>query len=167
MMNVPGVISGDPGVLAKIAGFTHIDGHAPGVTGEDLCRYVSRGIKTDHECTTADEAKEKLRHGMYILLREGDAAKDVAILSAVVTPLTVSRCCFCTDDRARRPAPRGGIIDHCIRVAVDGGMPLELAIRMATLSAAECFGLADRGLISPGRRADFCVLAKTDRFVIS
>ncbi|MDV0444207.1 adenine deaminase [Methanorbis rubei] len=167
MMNFPGVIHDDPEVLAKLKLFDHVDGHAPGVTGADLCKYVSHGIKTDHECTAAEEAREKLRHGMYIFLREGDAAKDVAVLSSVVTPLTVSRCCFCTDDRHVDSLVREGSIDHCIRVAVASGMPLELALRMATLSAAECFGLTDRGLIAPGRIADFCVLADSDEFSIA
>ncbi|MDV0441265.1 adenine deaminase [Methanorbis furvi] len=164
MMNFPGVIHDDPEVLAKLELFDHVDGHAPGVTGEDLCKYISHGIKTDHECTAAEEAREKLRHGMYIFLREGDAAKDVAVLSSVVTPFTVSRCCFCTDDRHVDSLVREGSIDHCIRVAVASGMPLELALRMATLSAAECFGLHDRGLIAPGRLADFCVLADSPEF---
>ena len=141
MMNFPGVIHDDPSVLAKIRLFRHVDGHAPGVTGDDLCKYVGAGIKTDHECTSAEEAREKLRQGMYILLREGDAAKDVAVLSSVVTPFTVSHCCFCTDDRHVDSLVREGSIDHCIRVAVAAGMSLELALRIATLSAAECFCL--------------------------
>ncbi len=158
MMNVPGVLSNDPEVRVKLDMFSRVDGHAPGLSGENLCRYIACGIRTDHECTTAEEAREKLRRGMYIFLREGDAARDVASLAPAVTPATVSHCCFCTDDRHVDSLIRDGSIDHCIRVAVSAGMPLSRAIRMATLSAAECFGLMDRGLIAPGRVADFCTL---------
>lgn len=166
MMNFPGVLSDDPEILAKLSLFSHVDGHAPGLTGTSLCRYVAHGIKTDHECTSAEEAREKLRHGMYILLREGEAARDVAALSSVVDANTVSRCCFCTDDRHVDTLVREGSLDHCIRVAIKAGMPENLALRMATLSAAECFGLTDRGVIAPGRVADFCILADTDTFTI-
>ena len=166
MMNFPGVLADDPEVLAKLALFSHVDGHAPGLTGADLCRYVAHGIKTDHECTSAEEAREKLRRGMYILMREGEAAKDVAVLAPVVNANTVSRCCFCTDDRHVDSLVHEGSIDHCIRVAIDAGMPENLALRMATLSAAECFGLRDRGLIAPGRIADFCILADSKTFTV-
>ncbi|MEA5036697.1 Adenine deaminase [bioreactor metagenome] len=166
MMNVPGVLSGDPEVLAKLAVFDHIDGHAPGLSGEALCRYVSRHIKTDHECTSADEGREKLSLGMYVFLREGDAAKNIAALSSIVNDITAARCCFCTDDRHTDSLVRDGSIDHCIRVAVSCGMKLEHALRLATLSAADCFGLADRGMIAPGRIADFCILADGPEFAV-
>lgn len=166
MMNFPGVLAGDPETLAKLSLFPHVDGHAPGLTGISLCRYVAHGIKTDHECTSAEEAREKLRRGMYILLREGEAARDVAVLSSIVDPNTVAHCCFCTDDRHVDTLVREGSIDHCIRAAISAGMPENLALRMATLSAAECFGLTDRGVIAPGRVADFCILADTDTFTI-
>ncbi|MCZ0861046.1 adenine deaminase [Methanocorpusculum sp. MG] len=166
MMNFPGVLADDPEILAKLSLFSHVDGHAPGLTGLSLCRYIAHGIKTDHECTSAEEAREKLRCGMYILLREGEAARDVTVLSPIVDVNTVSRCCFCTDDRHVDTLVREGSIDHCIRVAIKAGMPENLALRMATLSAAECFGLTDRGVIAPGRVADFCILADTDTFTI-
>jgi adenine deaminase len=166
MMNVPGVLFEDPEVLAKISLFDHIDGHAPMLFGEALCRYVSHRIKTDHECISAAEAKEKLALGMYILLREGDAAKNIAALAEIVNDRTASRCCFSTDDRHVDSRIREGSIDHCIRVAVRYGMQLETAIRLATLSAADCFGLTDRGMISPGRVADFCVLKEGADFII-
>ncbi len=166
MMNVPGVLSGDPEVLAKLAVFDHIDGHAPGLSGEALCSYVARHIKTDHECTSADEGREKLSLGMYVLLREGDAAKNIAALSEIVNDMTASRCCFCTDDRHTDSLVREGSIDHCIRVAMNCGMKLEHALRLATLSAADCFGLADRGMIAPGRVADFCILADGPEFAV-
>ncbi|WP_461752434.1 adenine deaminase C-terminal domain-containing protein [Methanocorpusculum sp.] len=113
------------------------------------------------------EANEKLSLGMYVHLREGDAAKNVAALSKIVNDLTAARCCFCMDDRHADSRVCEGSIDHCIRVAVQSGMSLELALRLATLSAAECFGLADRGMIAPGRLADFCVLQDGPEFCIS
>ena len=167
MMNVPGVLSGDPEVLAKLAVFDHNDGHAPGLSGEALCRYISRHIKTDHECISAAEGNEKLSLGMYVLLREGDAAKNVAALSSIVNERTAARCCFCTDDRHVDSRVREGSIDHCIRIAVRSGMSLEHALRLATLSAADCFGLADRGMIAPGRVADFCILQDGAEFFVS
>ena len=121
MMNVPGVLFGDAEVAAKLALFRRIDGHAPGLSGESLCEYVSRGIASDHECTTAEEAEEKLLLGQYIFLREGDAAKNVEALSSVVTPQTASRCCFATDDRHVDSIAREGAIDNCIRKACAAG----------------------------------------------
>ena len=167
MMNVPGVLFGDAEVSAKLSLFARIDGHAPGLTGETLCEYISRGIASDHECTAAEEAREKLLLGQYIFLREGDAAKNVAALAEIVTPETASRCCFATDDRHVDSIDREGSIDNCIRVAVAAGMPLELALRLATLSAAEYYSLHDRGLLAPGRAADFCILADGETFAVS
>ncbi|MCQ2356446.1 MAG: amidohydrolase family protein, partial [Methanocorpusculum sp.] len=100
-----------------------------------------------------------LRRGMYILLREGEAARDVFLLSSIVGASTVAHCCFCTDDRHVDTLICEGSIDLCIRTAINAGMPENLALRMATLSAAECFGLTDRGVIAPDRVADFCILA--------
>ena len=167
MMNVPGVLFGDPEVSAKLALFKRIDGHAPALSGEQLCEYISRGIASDHECTAAEEAEEKLLLGQYIFLREGDAAKNVEALAKIVTPATASRCCFATDDRHVDSIAREGTIDNCIRKACAAGMPLELALRLATLSAAEYYGLSDRGLLAPGRLADFCILEEGDEFRIA
>ncbi|HJJ30751.1 MAG TPA: adenine deaminase [Methanocorpusculum sp.] len=166
MMNVPGVLADDPEVLKKLSLFTHVDGHAPGLTGKDLCRYAAHGIKTDHECTTPEEAREKIRLGMFVLLREGNAAKNVAALTPAVTKETMSRCAFATDDRHADSLERNGSIDKCIRVAQKAGMPLETALRLATLSAAECIGLSDRGIIAPGKIADFCVLDDGKEFKV-
>lgn len=166
MMNLPGVIAGDAEVKKKLALFKHVDGHAPGVTGETLQKYVAAGIKTDHESFTVEEGREKLQSGMFLLLREGDAAKNVKTLTPLVTAETSSRCAFCTDDRHVDSLVTDGSIDNCIRVAQRAGMPLELALRLATLSAAECFGLSDRGLLAPGRIADFCILDDGDVFSV-
>ncbi|WP_165077553.1 adenine deaminase C-terminal domain-containing protein, partial [Methanogenium sp. MK-MG] len=158
VMNVPGVLAEDADLLCKIGLSAVVDGHAPLLSGEKLCAYISAGIQSDHECTGAAEAAEKLRRGMYIMLREGSTEKNLAALAAVVTPVTAPRCCFATDDRHADMLAADGHIDDCIRRAVAADIEPETAYRMATLSAAERFGLNDRGALSPGRRADFCVL---------
>jgi adenine deaminase len=164
MMNVPGVLSGDAGVIEKLEIFPLADGHAPLLTGNDLNAYILAGPGSDHECTGADEAGEKLSKGMYIYLRDGSTEKNIQALLPVVTPCTVSRCSFCTDDRHSDTLMNFGHIDGVIRAAVSAGMELELALRMATLSGAERFGLHDRGAISPGRLADFSILDKGKEF---
>ncbi|MDD1701413.1 MAG: adenine deaminase [Methanoregula sp.] len=158
MMNVPGVLAGDPEIQKKLGLFLVRDGHAPLLTGQDLNAYILAGLQSDHECTTREEADEKLRRGMYIFLREGSTEKNIEALVSLVTPSTVSRCCFATDDCHANLLFRHGHIDRCIRTAVDCGLEPELALRMATLSAAERFGLCDRGALAPGRRADFCII---------
>ncbi|HJJ35927.1 MAG TPA: adenine deaminase [Methanocorpusculum sp.] len=167
MMNVPGVLADDPEVCAKLALFSHVDGHAPGLSGHDLKRYADHGISTDHECSTPEEVEERLGLGMYVFLREGDAAKNVASLVSAVTPENAGKCAFCTDDRHADSIAREGTIDNCIRIALGSGLPLELALRMATLSAAEAVGLSDRGCIAPGKIADFCVLDDRAPFKIT
>ncbi len=160
VMNVPGVLAEDPDLLCKIGLSAVVDGHAPPLlSGENLCAYIAAGIQSDHECTTAAEAAEKLQRGMYIMLREGSTEKNLGALAAVVTPATAPpRCCFATDDRHADMLAADGHIDDCIRRAVAAGIEPETAYRMATLSAAGRFGLNDRGALSPGRRADFCVM---------
>ncbi|HJJ47427.1 MAG TPA: adenine deaminase [Methanocorpusculum sp.] len=166
MMNVPGVLSGDEEVKAKLSLFERIDGHAPCLSGNDLDTYISAGITSDHECVSAEEATEKLEKGLYIFLRNGDAAKNVAALSPAVTPQTVSHCCFATDDRHVDSIKNEGTIDHAVRIACEAGMPLELALRAATLSPAEYFGLKGRGILAPGKIADFCTLKEGSEFLI-
>jgi adenine deaminase len=158
MMNVPGVLEGNPKVLAKLALSGIRDGHAPLLSGNDLNAYILAGLQSDHECTNRDEAEEKLRRGMYIYIREGSTEHNIAALVPLVTAANVSRCCFATDDCHADLLEHDGHIDRCIRRAVACGLEPELAIRMATLSAAERFGLADRGALAPGRRADLCVI---------
>jgi adenine deaminase len=164
MMNVPGVLNGDPDVWKKLGIFPVRDGHAPLLTGKDLNAYVLAGLQSDHECTSYTEAEEKLRLGMYIMMREGSTERNLAALAPLLTACTASRCCLATDDRHADMLAREGHIDDCIRKLVNYGVPLELALRAATLTAAERFRLADRGAIAPGRRADFCVLADGDGF---
>jgi adenine deaminase len=157
MMNVPGVLAGAEEVWAKIGLCDLIDGHAPLLAGNPLNAYVYAGMSSDHECTIAAEALAKLRRGMAILIREGSTEKNIAALASIVSPCTVSRCCFATDDRHADMLAEGHI-DDCIRKAVAMGVEPELALRMATLSPAEHYRLRDRGAIAPGRIADFCVL---------
>lgn len=166
MMNVPGVLSGDPEVLKKLSLFPIVDGHAPLLSGKPLNAYIYAGVQSDHECTDAEEAREKLRKGMYLMIREGAAAWNIAALSPVVDWRSAPRCSFATDDRPVEMLSESGSIDHCIRIAVSAGIELEIAIRMATLSAAERFGLLDRGAVAPGRIADFCVLAEDALFSV-
>ncbi len=166
MMNVPGVLAGDPGIWDKLALLPLRDGHAPQLSGPDLNAYVLAGLQSDHECTGRVEAIEKLRRGMYIFIREGSTEQNIAELISLVTPQNVSRCCFATDDCHADLLAGGGHIDRCIRRAVECGLDLELALRMATLSAAERFGLHDRGALAPGRRADFCIVDDLEKFVV-
>ncbi len=166
MMNVPGVLSGDPEVIEKIGIFAIRDGHAPLLTGKDLNAYVFAGLQSDHECTRLPEAEEKLSRGMYMYIREGSTEQNIGELAPLITPLTVARCCFATDDCHADLLMEDGHIDRCIRKAVSCGVAPELAIRMATLSAAERFGLNEHGALSPGRRADFCVVDDPDRFTV-
>jgi adenine deaminase len=166
MMNVPGVLAGDEEIRKKLALFAVRDGHAPFVTGNELNAYIFAGPDSDHECTTLAEAEEKLRKGMFIYIREGSTEHNIAELIPLVNPATVSRCCFTTDDCHADLLVREGHIDRCIRKAIACGLAPGLAIRMATLSAAERFGLFDRGALTPGKRADFCIIDDPDRFVV-
>ena len=166
MMNVPGVLAGDPGILEKCALTRIRDGHAPLLSGTDLNAYILAGPDSDHECTTREEAEEKLRRGMYLFVREGSTEKNIAALVPAITPCNVSRCSFCTDDCHADLLAREGHIDRCIKKAVSCGLEPELAIRMATLSAAERFGLSDRGALAPGRRADFCIVDDPRTFTV-
>ncbi|MBN1194344.1 MAG: adenine deaminase [Methanomicrobiaceae archaeon] len=167
MMNVPGVLSGDPGVVAKMSLCRIIDGHAPLLSGHALNAYIGAGAQSDHECTNIAEAQEKLRRGMYVMIREGSTERNLRDLIPLATPSTISRLCFATDDRHADMLVAEGHIDDCIRKAVGYGCETELAIRMATLSAAERFGLTDRGAVAPGRIADFCILNDEKEFWVA
>jgi adenine deaminase len=160
VMNYPGVIFRDWQVLNKIkaADDRPIDGHAPGLSGRDLCAYVAAGIRSDHECTTAEEALEKLQLGMYIMLREGTTARDLEALLPIVTPGNASRCMFVTDDRHLPDLLNEGHIDFAVRKAIRLGLDPITAIQMATINPARYFGLKDKGGIGPGMRADLIVV---------
>ena len=166
MMNFPGVLAADPSVAEKLALTKIRDGHAPMLSGKDLNAYILAGLQSDHECTTRAEAEEKLKKGMYIFIREGSTEKNIEALIPLVTPATVSRCSFATDDCHADLLMEEGHIDRCIRRAVACGLAPELAIRMATLSSAERFGLHDRGALSPGRKADLCIIDDPETFIV-
>ncbi|MGE7603622.1 adenine deaminase [Peribacillus sp. NPDC097675] len=131
-----------------------IDGHAAGLTEQQLNVYMTAGIHTDHECTTATQARERLRKGMYLMLREGTVAKDLCNLLPAVTERNSRRCLFVTDDRHLDDLVAEGSIDHHVRISIEEGIPALTAIQMATINAAECFGLREHGAIAPGYKAD-------------
>jgi adenine deaminase len=160
VMDFGGVIAGKEHLLRELALFQGrvIDGHCPGLAGQGLAAYVAAGIRSDHECTTAREARAKLQCGMRLFLREGSAARNLRDLLPVLTPAVERRLSFCTDDLSPADLLHTGSIDHMVRLAVKAGVPAMLAIRMATLNPAEHFRLEDRGRIAPGCRCDLVVV---------
>jgi len=159
-MNYPGVLHRAPGCMAKLEAFCgrHIDGHAPLLRGHDLNGYIAAGIRTEHEATSYDEGLEKLRKGMRVLIREGSVSKDLQALVGLITERQAPYLCFCTDDRNPLDIAEHGHLDHMIRTAIALGAEPLAVYRAASLSAAEAFGLKDRGLIAPGKRADIAVI---------
>ena len=171
MMDYPGVIAGSDLVLDKIWEAKKvgkpIDGHSPSILGPDLDAYASTGIKTDHECETAEELHSRIRRGMYVMLREGSACKNVLGLLGGVTSANSRRCLFCTDDRQPKSILKDGHINNNVRIAVADGLdPIE-AICMATINSSECYNLKDRGGIAPGLRADFVLCDDLSSFSMS
>ncbi|MDM7933870.1 MAG: adenine deaminase [Methanothrix sp.] len=163
-MNYPGVVLRDPEVMRKIriAGGKRIDGHAPGLSGRDLSAYTAAGIRSDHESRSVEEASEKLRCGMYIMIREGSAAKNLRDLLPLVSLRNARRFLFVSDDRHPADLLKEGHIDLMVRSAIQEGLDPILALQMASLNAAEYFGLRDLGAIAPGYRADIAVLEDLD-----
>ena len=164
VMDFPSVIAGDPDVLAKVALHPHVDGHAPGVTGRALDAYAAAGIRSDHEATTWEEALEKRRRGLWVLLREASNARNLLDLLELVRRFGPEHCAFCTDDREPDMLVREGHIDAMCRAAVGAGIAPEDALLMATLHPARCHRLADLGAIAPGFRADLVVLEDLESF---
>ncbi len=164
MMNYPGVLAADDEVLAKldVAGARPIDGHAPGLSGPDLDGYVAAGIGSDHECTTVAEAREKLRRGMVIMLREATGARNLEDLLPLVTSQNARRFVFVTDDRNPLHLLTEGHIDSMVRQAIAAGVTPICALQMGTLNTAEYFRLHDRGAVAPGRVADLIVFDDLD-----
>jgi adenine deaminase len=168
VMNFPGVIGGDPAVLKKISASKNrvIDGHAPGLTGKELNAYLSAGIGSEHEATTADEGREKLRRGMYLMIREGSSEKNLDALLPLATDSTYRRCFFVVDDRSCSDLLREGDIDAVVRKAIERGLEPVRAIQMATINTAEYFRLHHRGAIAPGYRADLITITDLPRLEI-
>lgn len=166
MMNFPGVLNQDNNVMAKLelakSRGKCIDGHAPYLHGKDLCAYIASGVKSDHECTTPDEAVEKLRLGMYVMVREGTAAKDLDALMPVLKTCNTRKCIFVTDDR--HPADLKEHINGMVRRAVEAGVDPVKAIQIASLNTAEYFGLKNLGAIAPGYKADLLILPDLKTF---
>ncbi len=165
MMNYPGVLSGKPEVLRKLNDFrsTVIDGHAPGLSGKDLSAYVAAGISSDHECVSADEAREKARLGMTIFIREGSAAKDLEALLPAVTGANSRFFTFATDDLQPGDLKKGGI-NLVIQKAIRLGLDPVTAVQMATINPARHFCLKYRGAVLPGYAADMVVIDNFEKF---
>ena len=166
MMNFPGVLNRDKNVMAKLelakSRGKRIDGHAPYLSGKDLCGYIASGVKSDHECTTPEEAIEKLRLGVYVMIREGTAAKDLDALIPVLKTSNTRKCIFVTDDR--HPADLKEHINGMVRRVVEAGVDPIKAVQVASLNTAEYFGLKDLGAIAPGYKADLLVLPDLKSF---
>ena len=170
LMNYPGVIEGADKVVEKIK-LAHennkiIDGHGPLIEGEALNAYVSAGVLTEHECESVEEMLNRLRLGMYILIREGSAARNLSTLVQGVSKENLRRCLFCTDDRHPGDILKDGHIDNNVRLAMECGLPALSAIRMATINAAECYRLYDRGAVAPSYLADLIIIDNLRTFKV-
>jgi len=165
MMNFPGVISGAPSELAKLELARHVDGHAPGVLGRALNAYAAAGIGSDHEAYTADEGRERLRAGMWLLIREASAARNLEALVPLLAEYGPGRIAFCTDDREPEHIAADGHINSMVRDAVALGIPPEDALVCATLNPALWHGLQWFGAVAPGYRADLLLLPDLDSFL--
>ena len=171
MMNVSGVLRKDPEVLKKIQAARKkgkaIDGHAPLLSGKNLNAYIASGNESDHESTSKEEAEEKLRLGMWLMIRQGSAAKNLRDLLPAVTPQNKNRCLFVLDDQEPRDLIQKGEIDQLLREAVALGLDPVAAVQMATFNPSERFALRDRGAIAPGRRADLAAVSDLREFKVS
>ncbi len=170
-MNFPGIIYNadseiDKVMVAKDHGKL-IDGHAPVITDKDLNAYTSVGIRTDHECSSVKEMHDRIARGVYVLLRQGSACHDLRNLLKGVTPQNSRRCLLCSDDRQPKTILELGHLDNHLKICVEEGLDPITAIQMATINAAECFHLSDRGAIAPGLKADIVLLEDLKDFVVS
>ncbi|WP_028776414.1 adenine deaminase [Shimazuella kribbensis] len=159
VMDYPAVLQGEEHMMEKIAAAwkqqASIDGHAAGLSLDAINVYRSAGISTDHECISPQEAMERIQRGMYVLIREGSVAKDLSSLISAVNEKNARRFAFCTDDKHLDDLLTEGSIDHNVRLAIKQGLHPLLAIQLASLNAAECYGLKQKGAIAPGYEADF------------
>lgn len=171
VMDYPSLQKGDDSIVDKITATIpfspNMDGHLAGLDTSAINVYKAAGIRTDHECTTIPEAMERLQRGMYLLIREGSVAKDLKSLIGVVNERNARRCLFCTDDKHLDDLIDEGSIDHNIRLAIGEGLDPLLAISMASLHAAECYGLHQKGAIAPGYEADFILLDDLETVAIA
>ncbi len=158
-MNVPGVLTREPQTMAKLATFDFVDGHAPLLSGRALNAYVAAGVRNCHESSLLEEAREKLRRGMQVFIREGSAARSLDALMPLVTAENAPFLAFCTDDRNPLDMEEDGHIDRMVARCLAAGIPPLVAYRVASWSSAEGLGLHDRGLVAPGRRADIALLS--------
>jgi adenine deaminase len=161
MMNYPGVMSGANDVLEKIAAFSDTikDGHAPLLTGKDLNAYMTAGLRSDHECTEIGEAREKLRLGMHLMLREGTLAKNLRTLLPLISPATAGQCSLVTDDLHPHDLLRYGHLNRLVDIVTGEGIDPILAISMITLNTARYFGVTHCGAVAPGYQADILILS--------
>ena len=170
LMNSFGTVRADEEIIRKIQGANsygkRIDGHAPFLTGKDLNAYITAGVRSDHECSSAEEAVEKLKLGQYIMIREGTAARNLEALLPLFDDKYCDRCMLVTDDKHGSDLIDNGHIDYIIRKAIRAGKDPLNAIKMATLNAAMYFGLKDRGAIAPGYIADIIVLSDLEEFTV-
>lgn len=169
VMDYPAVINSNKGIIdkIKIAGNKIKDGHGPNIRDKELNAYITAGIKTEHECTTLEEMVDRLRLGMYIHIREGSAARNLDTLIKGINKSNLRRILFCTDDRHPEDILSNGHIDNNVKLAVKNGIEPIAAIKMATLNAAECYRLYDRGAVAPGYLADLIVIDDLKTFNIS
>ncbi|WP_434797087.1 adenine deaminase [Terrisporobacter vanillatitrophus] len=170
MMNYPGVIYKDKDVMDKLnlacKNKKNVDGHAPRINGEGLNAYVLSGVNTDHECTTKEEMLEKLRLGMYVMIREGSATKDLKNLINGVNQYNYQRILLCTDDKHPEDLLKEGHIDYNVKLSIKNGIDPITAIQMATINPANCYNLKDVGAIAPGYKADIIVFDNLENFNI-
>src|SRR5438874_5404690 len=170
MMNMPGVLHGDEQVLAKIVATQKhglvVDGHAPGLNGRDLCAYATAGVMSDHECSTLEDARQRIRQGMWLMIREGSAARNLDTLLPLVKELHPPRVFFVTDDRDPQDLTTRGHIDSMVRRAIEMGLDPVEAIRLASYNTAQYFRLYDRGAVAPNFVADLVVLDDLNTFKV-
>ncbi len=166
VMNAPGVLQQDENVMAKLemAGKGRIDGHAPGLTSSQLMGYAAAGITTDHECITKEQALDRLRAGIKVMLREGSAAKNMRSLLPTVNPDTAPYFMFCADDKIPAELLDSGYINYMVKTAIEEGVSVANALQIATINAARHYGIKDAGAILPGRRADLLVFDNLDEW---
>ncbi|WP_018663201.1 adenine deaminase [Heyndrickxia acidiproducens] len=168
IMDYPGVKNTDSQMMDKLASAApfKIDGHGAGLDQTGVNVFAAAGIQTDHECITQEQAKERLARGMYVMIREGSAAKNLKALIPAVHEKNSHRCLFCTDDKHINDLIAEGSIDHNIRLAILEGLNPLTAVQMATLNAAQCFGLVHKGALAPGYDADFILVEDLQQFTI-